>query len=517
MKYIIYILFFLLSISAYSQDVIESDSLEINDVVQEDETIENELTLAEQEESERREKLVADLSANGAMDEFFILENKDTLVVTRTYGDWSFGFMGVINNSVFGGSLNNLQIPWDNTIPNNTPVPYSTKTSTLVTGGLSVIYQPLFKDWGFQFRLFYDPNTLTAEYIPEESDLEDIFQIQSNINYWGMMASYSHRIPKVNLLGLPFFGPGWKAFGGLELYFLPRETSQVNNIFMNNNEIQVERRFDLNAQPVYGLNFGIEYDWNVGDFYRRMRMYMTPFAMVHINTSMVDDFNSDLVNYKLRVGVSLKLGLDKQSYDTLKFDPNFNRGDQLASLDEAIAVEFAGFYSNQGIEAEIIEYKDISISDVGVSEEPQLKQTEISPDKNVSGELDPDKKETEALEISSRGVINSLKFSSNRPYSLSKDDREYLDRLAEYMNENPGAEIRVEGHTDNTGTPQEQNEIADRRAKRVQDYLVRKGISRNRVLSGSFGGRKPVAGYNPNSAEGRRQNRRVDIIVVQVK
>ena len=85
------------------------------------------------------------------------------------------------------------------------------------------------------------------------------------------------------------------------------------------------------------------------------------------------------------------------------------------------------------------------------------------------------------------------------------------------MKANPGAEIRVEGHSDNTGNPAQQAQVAKRRAERVQAYLERKGIEKRRVLTNSFGARRPLREFNPNSEEGRRNNRRVDITVVRVK
>ena len=69
----------------------------------------------------------------------------------------------------------------------------------------------------------------------------------------------------------------------------------------------------------------------------------------------------------------------------------------------------------------------------------------------------------------------------------------------------------VEGHTDSQGSAASNQELSDKRAQAVRDYLVSRGIAADRVKSQGFGPGRPI-GEN-TSAEGRANNRRVEIVV----
>ncbi|MDW8225760.1 MAG: OmpA family protein, partial [Bacteroidota bacterium] len=83
-----------------------------------------------------------------------------------------------------------------------------------------------------------------------------------------------------------------------------------------------------------------------------------------------------------------------------------------------------------------------------------------------------------------------------------------------YLRANPQAEVRIVGHTDEFGGSFEETQrLSEQRAQQVVEYLVRRGISRSRLLASGVGTRQPVA--DNRTPEGRLQNRRVEIVVVQ--
>ena len=72
--------------------------------------------------------------------------------------------------------------------------------------------------------------------------------------------------------------------------------------------------------------------------------------------------------------------------------------------------------------------------------------------------------------------------------------------------------IEIRGHTDNAGDAKKNKVLSEERAKAVMDYLILKGINKNRLLHKGLGSSKPIA---DNSTEaGRIKNRRVDFIVL---
>lgn len=79
------------------------------------------------------------------------------------------------------------------------------------------------------------------------------------------------------------------------------------------------------------------------------------------------------------------------------------------------------------------------------------------------------------------------------------------------IKEDPLSKIVVEGHTDSQGTADYNMELSRRRAQTVRDYLVSRGIASDRITAQGFGLTRSVA--DNGSAEGRANNRRVEIVV----
>ena len=106
----------------------------------------------------------------------------------------------------------------------------------------------------------------------------------------------------------------------------------------------------------------------------------------------------------------------------------------------------------------------------------------------------------------------SLAYSSECS-SISNEQKEYLEKIVEFMKKNPVSIVRIMGHTDDRGTIQYQESKARLRAEEVLIYLLEQGIANNRIFSGSSGAREPIA--NNNSEEGRKLNRRVEITITK--
>lgn len=98
-------------------------------------------------------------------------------------------------------------------------------------------------------------------------------------------------------------------------------------------------------------------------------------------------------------------------------------------------------------------------------------------------------------------------------YTLSDESKRELSEI--FHKYTDGKEVRVEliGHTDAIGTPQYNEKLSINRAKSAEDYLISAGLAKERVKTEGRGENEPVA---PNETpEGRRQNRRVKIVVVK--
>ena len=90
-----------------------------------------------------------------------------------------------------------------------------------------------------------------------------------------------------------------------------------------------------------------------------------------------------------------------------------------------------------------------------------------------------------------------------------------LDRLSDFLTEYPNRTASIEGFTDSTGSEDSNQMLSERRADAVKRYLVGRGVQPARLTSSGRGENAPVA--DNESATGRQQNRRVEVVISQVE
>lgn len=100
-------------------------------------------------------------------------------------------------------------------------------------------------------------------------------------------------------------------------------------------------------------------------------------------------------------------------------------------------------------------------------------------------------------------------------YSLKPATRSNLDKLSVTMEKYNETEIRVLGHTDDTGTEKYNATLSKNRAGAVNTYLVSKGVASGRLSNIGYGELDPIA--TNATIEGREMNRRVEIVIVADK
>lgn len=108
---------------------------------------------------------------------------------------------------------------------------------------------------------------------------------------------------------------------------------------------------------------------------------------------------------------------------------------------------------------------------------------------------------------------DSIEFDFDRA-ELRPENREILSRIAGVLMTAEGFTIQVFGHTDDVGSDEYNQQLSERRAQSVRDYLVESGINPEIVSVRGYGKSQPlVEGSDPKS---RQRNRRVEIAVVQI-
>lgn len=105
----------------------------------------------------------------------------------------------------------------------------------------------------------------------------------------------------------------------------------------------------------------------------------------------------------------------------------------------------------------------------------------------------------------------SITFQTNS-YNLRGDFYPTLNSVGEVLSKYGETTLRVTGHTDNTGGRQLNQELSERRAGSVADYLVTRDVSRSRMLVQGMAFDQPVA--DNSSEQGRAENRRVELYIL---
>jgi outer membrane protein OmpA-like peptidoglycan-associated protein len=115
--------------------------------------------------------------------------------------------------------------------------------------------------------------------------------------------------------------------------------------------------------------------------------------------------------------------------------------------------------------------------------------------------------------VNGRINLNPIFFLQSKPTILEKSLTE-LEKLADLLKNNQNMSIRIEGHTDNLGDPNDLQKLSEDRAIAVKEFLIKKGINESRLETKGLGAKQPV--NNNNTQEQRELNRRVEFIITKI-
>lgn len=108
-------------------------------------------------------------------------------------------------------------------------------------------------------------------------------------------------------------------------------------------------------------------------------------------------------------------------------------------------------------------------------------------------------------------ILKNIYFDQSSPV-LRTDSYPELDALSEVLTQNPSVRIEIRGHTDNVGDFDLNVKLSKERCQSVEQYLIKKGVQRERLQSVGRGSLDPIA---PNTTEeNKKKNRRVEFVVL---
>lgn len=118
-----------------------------------------------------------------------------------------------------------------------------------------------------------------------------------------------------------------------------------------------------------------------------------------------------------------------------------------------------------------------------------------------------------ATRDTARGLIANMSdvLFKTGSYELLPGARERLAKVSGIVLAYPSLHLQVEGHTDSVGTDDYNQQLSEKRADAVRDYLVQQGIAAGTIEARGFGKTQPID--SNETAEGRQHNRRVELVL----
>ncbi len=417
--------------------------------------------------------------------ERWLLPEGDTLVVERRPQEWWVG-VGVGSSGI--GYLGRLRLPRVVETPDRGLLEFRYGSGTGVGFWIHAEWNPPGQRWGALLQVVpWESWTGRASFEPAGSLMGERYEMELHSTSALVTASARYA---------PGWGKGtlWEGLhflAGIDARFLWNARERVRTLFRNTERVEEWRLQQEQPLPMWlGFHCGVGLDLVVALLGEHMRNAVTPVVLLQTGLPLQRTWGSSWTPVALRAGLSFKLGWER--LQTVRLPRGAEGAVELAHE--------AGL--SREVPAERLTPQPLAV--VGTPVVPQA-PAELS--------LGPRPASGPAITIVPNRV---MRFSYPTPTAVgvTAELQRYLDALVDYLRTNPQAEVRIIGHTDEFGgTLEETQRISEERAQQVVEYLVQRGISRSRLLASGVGARQPIA--DNRTLQGRLQNRRVDIIVVQ--
>lgn len=135
-------------------------------------------------------------------------------------------------------------------------------------------------------------------------------------------------------------------------------------------------------------------------------------------------------------------------------------------------------------------------------DEPFLLKIDLSPISESLANLDK-----------SKPIILKNVFFETGSAELKSESLSELNRLKNLLEKNAELKIKINGHTDNVGSDEDNLSLSEARSKAVHDYLIDNGIDAVRLKYQGFGETQPIE--SNDTEKGRQQNRRTEFILIE--
>lgn len=298
---------------------------------------------------------------------------------------------------------------------------------------------------------------------------------------------------------LYFSSRGFSGFGGSDIYRSVRlddtwtNWSEPENLGPEVNSKFDDLFFNIPASSEYAYFSKGVADNNADIFRLKLPVFMMPDPVVVVKGKLIDaktgkPLGSKVIYEDLATGK--EVGVTQSNPETGEYEISLPVGKQYGVRAEAKD----HISSSQNLDLRKITYGP-------VKQDMQLKPEEMKP--------------IEVTPIAENAVIplNNIFFEFDKSVLTSESYPE-LNRIVTLMNERKTMTVEIAGHTDQVGAEDYNLKLSERRAKAVSQYLIDKGIAKDRISSTFFGETKPVD--TSNTKAGHAKNRRVEFKIIKM-
>ncbi|MFN7655899.1 MAG: OmpA family protein [Cyclobacteriaceae bacterium] len=298
---------------------------------------------------------------------------------------------------------------------------------------------------------------------------------------------------------LYFSSRGFSGFGGSDIYRSVRlddtwtNWSEPENLGPEVNSKFDDLFFNIPSSSEYAYFSKGVADNNADIFRLKLPVFMMPDPVVVVKGKLIDaktgkPLGSKVVYEDLATGK--EVGVTQSNPETGEYEISLPVGKQYGVRAEAKD----HISSSQNLDLRKITYGP-------VKQDMQLKPEEMKP--------------IEVTPIAENAVIplNNIFFEFDKSVLTSESYPE-LNRIVTLMNERKTMTVEIAGHTDQVGAEDYNLKLSERRAKAVSQYLIDKGVSKDRISSAFFGESKPVD--TSNTKAGHAKNRRVEFKIIKM-
>jgi len=434
----------------------------------------------------------------GSFIDYKVLPNLDTLVLNRSYGDWWFG---IYTNSLLSLNFGELLIPERPYLPIsdtlNRLLLHQVRNSYNVVLGLIGEYVPKGSHWGGSLKLAL----LDKRWIESKAELSGDHTYSLVLDFRSIVFSPSVRYN--------FSIEGLHIFGGFDFEYFFGDKSKLREVEIKKEGERLITDWVLPASPRqfrFGFHIGAGWDLLFLNVAKVARIHWKPFISLHYGTVVFDGYNSKLNSFGIRGGVSFAFSFDDITSELRKYDSTYVKPPEaIVQTPPTIrrGVNFSGFERTPL-------FASIELSMVPA---PQVSgELKMSEEEKLEGEVKI-VETPEKITIRPNQKIVLQGYTRTDLTALTPAMRNTLDAIAEFLLVNPDYIVVIEGHSDNQGTLEQNTERGRLRAQAAANYLISRKVSPSRIRTASRSSFYPIA--DNTTEEGRRKNRRVEILLVK--